>query len=59
MIGISSPFIHSQINSKNCPVNEHNFSTGLDRSYPQYLGTGVNIVNKLLAVPKIFFIYSS
>jgi hypothetical protein len=49
MIGISSPFIHRQNYLKICPVNDHNFRTVLDRSYPQYLRSGVNNVYKLLA----------
>ena len=47
MIGITSSFIHKQIIIENCSVNDHNFRTVFDRSYPQYLGTGVNIVHNL------------
>jgi hypothetical protein len=47
MLCISSPFIHRQNICKNYPVTDHNFRTVLDRSYPQYLITGVNIVGNL------------
>lgn len=50
MIGITSCFIHRQINLKNCSVNDHNFRTVLDRSYPQYLRSGVHNVGKLFVI---------
>jgi len=53
MLCITRPFIHKQNISQNYPVNNHNFRTVLDRSYPQHLGTRVDIVGNLYTKYKI------